>query len=65
MRYVQLCFKKDDFKYRNEASDFFYHKLQNELNKDNVKRKIFEFVQKIIPHSFINIISTIYIKSRR
>lgn len=65
MRYVQLCLKRDDFKYRNEASVYYYHKLQEELKDNNIKTKIIQYTEKIFPRCFKNIIFNIYIKSRR
>ena len=56
---------RGDMKYRNEAPDFYFEKLKQELQNDSWKRILAIRLAAIVPQKFMNNLTRMYLERIR
>ena len=65
MRYARICMMRNDMKYRVNAPEYYFKKLQEELKNDSWKRKCFQRITNLLPRGISNKVKSIYFKTTR
>lgn len=59
-KYTRLCMKREDFKNRNQAPEYYYQKLRAELLQDSWEKRYYEVFDKMMPRQLMGIMKRIY-----